>query len=63
MKVIGWMADVSRNCSLEHCWLVNKFAAEKLGSFESARITLYGLGFNETESNEVVGILPGREQK
>jgi aspartate/glutamate racemase len=63
MKVIGWIGDMNWNSSLEYCRLVNKSGAKKLGGFQSARIILHRLGFDETESNEMLRVLPGREPK
>lgn len=63
MKVIGLIADMSWNSSLEYHPLINEFVAEKLGGFHSARILLYSLGFDETGPNEMLRVLPGREQK
>jgi aspartate racemase len=63
MKVIGLIGDMNWNSSSEYHRLVNEFVADKLGGFHSAHIILYSLGFNETEPNEMLRILPGREQK
>jgi aspartate racemase len=63
MKVIGLIGDMSWNFSLECYRLINEFVAEKLGGFHSARIILYSLGFDETGPNDMLRVLPGREQK
>lgn len=63
MKVIGLIGDMSWNFSLGCCRFINEFVAEKLGGFHSARIILYSLDFDETGPNDMLRVLPGREQK
>ena len=63
MKVIRLIGDTSWNSSLEYYRLINESVAEKLDGFHSARIILYSLGFDETGPNEMLRVLPGREQK
>jgi len=63
MKVTGWIGDMRWNSSLEYYRLVNEFAAERPGGFHSARIILHSLGVDESGPNEMLRVLPGREQK
>jgi len=63
MKVIGCIGDMNWNSSLEYRRLVNKFVAEKLGVFQSARTFFCSLGFDETEPDDMLRILPEREPK
>jgi aspartate/glutamate racemase len=63
MKITGWIGDMRCNSSWEHHQLANKFVAEKLGGFHSTRIILHGLDLNESRPNEMLRVLPGREQK
>ena len=63
MKVIGLIGDMSWNFSLGCYRFINEFVAGKLGSFHSARIILYSLDLDETGPNDMLRVLPGREQK
>ena len=63
MKVIGVIGDMSCNSSLAYYRLINELVAEKLGGFHSARIILHSLAFDETGPNDMLRVLPGREQK
>lgn len=63
MKVIGLVGDMSWNFSLGCYRLINELVAEKLGGFHSARIILYSLDLDETGPNDMLRVLPGREQK
>ena len=64
MKVIGLIGDTSWNSSLEYYSLINEFVVETLGGFSSGHIILYSsLGFDETGPNDMLRVLPGREQK
>jgi aspartate racemase len=47
--------------SLEYYRLVNKFVTRKPGGFHSAGITPHSLEFDETEPNDMLRVLPGRE--
>jgi aspartate racemase len=61
MKVIGCISDMGWNSSLKYYRLINEFVAEKIDGFHSARIIPYSLGFDETEPNDMLRVLPGRE--
>jgi len=63
MRVIRSIGDMSGGSSLEGYRLADSFAAEKPGRFQSARTFLYSLGFGETEPDDMLRILPGREPK
>jgi aspartate racemase len=63
MKVIGCISEMSWNSWSEYCQLINEFIAEKLDGFHSAHIITYSLGFDDTEPNDMLRVLPGREQK
>jgi hypothetical protein len=63
MKATRSIGDMNGGSSLECYRLVDSFAAEKPGYFQSARTFLYGLGFDETEPDDMPRILPGREPK
>ncbi len=63
MKVIGWIGVMNWNSSLEYYRLVDNFVAEKPGGSHSARIIFHSLGFDETEPDDMLRVLPGREPK
>jgi hypothetical protein len=64
MKVIELIGGMIWNFPLGWNRLSSEFVVETLGGFPSGHIILYNsLGFDETELNGMLRVLPSREQK